>query len=64
MDKPISDTRQEFEGGRFRVRDMIAKFAAVEQNKKEFETRDLFRQVNSGPILSDMMKRLEDLSNL
>lgn len=64
VDKSISDTGQEAKGGRFRLQDMIAKFAAVEQNEKKLETRDLVRQVNMGPVLSDMMKRLEDLSNM
>lgn len=63
-DKSIRDTGQEVKGRRFRVQDVIAKFAAVEQNEKEHETRDLVRQVNMGPVLSDMMKRLEDLSNM
>lgn len=64
VDKPISGTGQEVKGGRFRVRDMIAKFAAVEQKEKEHENKDLVGQVNKGLILSDMMKRIEDLSNL
>lgn len=64
MDKPIS-TGQEVKRGRFRVRDMIGKFAAVEQKEKELENRDLVRQVNKGPdMMFDMMKRFKDLSNL
>ncbi|XP_026787452.3 inactive ADP-ribosyltransferase arh2 isoform X2 [Pangasianodon hypophthalmus] len=64
VDKPISDTGQDVKGGRFRVRDMIAKFAAVEQNEKDLANGDLVSQVNTGPVLSDMMKNLEDLSTL
>lgn len=64
VDKPISETGQEFKGRRFRVRDMIAKFAAAEKNEKDLETRDLVRQVSTGSVLSDMVKKLEDLTTV
>lgn len=42
VDKPISDTGQ---AGKFKVRDMITKCSASEQNNVDLKTRDLDRQL-------------------
>ncbi|XP_017557336.1 protein ADP-ribosylarginine hydrolase-like protein 1 isoform X1 [Pygocentrus nattereri] len=69
VDKP-SDTGRVVKGGKSKVQDMIAKFAAVEQKERGLEARNmqepqrLVRQISKGPLLSGIMKKFEALAKV
>ncbi|KAL6481459.1 hypothetical protein MHYP_G00095390 [Metynnis hypsauchen] len=69
VDRP-SDIVRVVKGGRSRVQDMIAKFAAVEQKERGLEARNvqepqrLVRQISKGPLLCGIMKKFEALAKV
>lgn len=70
VDRPSSNTGRGKRGGRSRVQDVIAKFAAAEQKERGLETRKvlepqkLVRQISKGPLLSGMIKKFEALAKM
>ncbi|KAI4891033.1 hypothetical protein NFI96_013885 [Prochilodus magdalenae] len=70
VDRPSCEIGRGVKGGRSRVQDMIAKFAAVEKKERGLETgkvegpQKLVRQLSKGPLLSGMMKKFEALAKV